>query len=114
MNNNNLPENDTQALRGQLYRYAEDLQDLMREHRELQKRHLALRHAQGQAILRKVNPFNAAEPEIKTNEKTNANKSTEVDQLSWRETFTVLVVISVCVVAFTALCYIFWQRQLRG
>lgn len=100
---NKLSDQEPLALRSQLFRYAQDLQVLMQQHSELQKRYLALLGAQSKNVLNT----------IKTGKK-NSRKSIDEVPLSWRELIMLWCIIFVCTASFVGLCYIFWHRFIQG
>jgi hypothetical protein len=111
---NQQPNEDPQALRNQLFRYAQDLQDLMTEHHELQRRHFAMLQSRSRAVLDGINPFGVHEMGPKPPNDIAGDESTRGDELSWRETITVWLVIGSCAAAFSGLCVLFWYRHIRG
>jgi hypothetical protein len=98
---NNLFDKEPPALKNQLFRYAQDLQLLMKQHGELQKRYFALLGAQSKNVLNT----------IKTG---NSRKSIEELPLTWRELITLWFIIFFSISSFGVLCYIFWRRFLQG
>jgi hypothetical protein len=111
---NQLPNEDPQALRTQLFRYAQDLQELMTEHQELQRRHFAMLQSRSRAVLDGINPFGVNEMGSDAPKDIAGNESTKGDELTWRETITVWLVIGSCAAAFSGLCLLFWYRHIRG
>lgn len=107
-------DDDPLALKKQLFRYAQDLQELMKEHQELQRRHLAALHVRGSNALDSLNPFRASGSNPEYQKYVTASKTPDGEPLSLRETVKVWVVILMCTTGFAGLCILFWHRHLRS
>jgi hypothetical protein len=114
---NDSTNDDASALRNQLFRYAQELQNLMQEHNELQQRHLKMLQSRGRTFWGSFSNSSADALPTKTHAtsapvaRSNSRKSLDEVPLTWRA-------ISTDVVHYFALhlCirFSFWNFFNRG